>query len=659
MCLACAGPARAWTPNAQEIDIANRMKQADGQHRAFLAIDPILSQVARERAIDMAKRKYFDHINPDGHGANYLVRKAGYVLPSSFPADGNNLESIAAGQPDAATAWSDWMGSPDHKRHLLAEIAFFAAQTSYGVGYYEDPGSPYRYYWVVITAPPMPAPATLTIVSPAEGAGVPEGAVAAAGTTGGAQPAAFVQISVENANGPSAWRTVSGTANWGAWLSEVAPGANTLHVRSLDSSAAVLASATRAFQYVVLRPLTVHVEGSGSVGAFAGTTSRRAGVSYTIVATPAAGWLFAGWSGSWSGANATTAFTMRAGFDATATFVPNPFLEKRGAYSGLVGGTDARGLIRLRLDALGQFSSGLTFGENGYAVLGRFGLDGNARVTVRRTGASPLTLAIHLDDSGTISGSLSDGTDTLDLTLAPALRSGPTLAALAGRYTFAFLADRANDEPNIPKGDGYGVLLVDPNGAVQLIGALADGATFTRGGWIEEDGRLAFYAPLYDGGGAMSGVLTFSDAAQSDLAGTLRWKKPVTAGARYFPRPFDTTITTTGSRYTPPAAGQPALTVPVGNPNAQLLLGDGNLSGEIAQPALIRSANLVTLATPALPGLAMTINAPNGGFSGTFTHPASGAVTRFRGVILRKQNSAAGFFLGVDRSGHATLAPAQ
>jgi uncharacterized protein YkwD len=84
-------------------------------------------------------------------GANYLVRQAGYVLPSSYPSDGNNLESIAAGYPTAAATWSGWMDSPDHKRHLLGEIDFFAAQTSYGIGYYEDPRSPYRTYWVVIT----------------------------------------------------------------------------------------------------------------------------------------------------------------------------------------------------------------------------------------------------------------------------------------------------------------------------------------------------------------------------------------------------------------------------------------------------------------------------------------------------------------------------
>ena len=157
MLVSCgAATARAWTANAQEQEIANQMIQASGQRRAFLQFDPILAQVARERAADMARRNYFDHINPDGHGANYLVRRAGYVLPPGYPADGNNLESIAAGGSTASVTWSDWMGSAPHKTHLLGELDFFATQTAYGVGYYEDPAAHYRYYWVVITAPPKP-----------------------------------------------------------------------------------------------------------------------------------------------------------------------------------------------------------------------------------------------------------------------------------------------------------------------------------------------------------------------------------------------------------------------------------------------------------------------------------------------------------------------
>ena len=206
------GSASAWAPNPQEIALADVLTHSSGQHRPFMVADPILSQVARDRAADMAQRGYFDHINPDGHGANYLVRKAGYVLPSYYPGDGNNLESISGGFTSAAAAWDDWMNSPEHKTHLLAEESFFATQTSFGVGYFADPASTYKYYWVVITAPPMTSPPALAISAPDADAAVPEGAVTATGWSAGSVVPAAVQVRLQEA-AETAWTNVSGLSN--------------------------------------------------------------------------------------------------------------------------------------------------------------------------------------------------------------------------------------------------------------------------------------------------------------------------------------------------------------------------------------------------------------------------------------------------------------
>ena len=654
--------ARAWVPNAQELEIAQRMKSASGQHRAFLAVDPILSQVARERAADMARRHYFDHIDPDGHGANYLVRTAGYVLPAGYPGDGNNLESIAAGGSTASTTWSDWMGSPDHKRHLLGEIDFFAEQTSYGVGYYEDAGAPYRFYWVVITAPAMPRSTTIAIASPAEGAAIPEGLVSAAGTTDGNQAAATVQVSMENSAGTSAWTSVNGTTNWSATLSNVVPGANTLHVRSLDSGGAVLAQAARGFQYVVVRPLTIRVVGQGAVEQFAGTTSRRVGVTYSMTATPAAGWLFAGWSGSWGGAQPTVNVLMREGLSATATFVPNPFVAKRGMYGALIGESSAshhsRGQIRLQLTAFGKVTGQLFWAGESYALMGQFRLDGRATVRIPRDGAPPLVLVLDLNGSaGPLTGTLLQSGGAITFLIDPAREGGASLAAFAGRYTVAFPASR-NNAAEVPGGDGYGVLTVSADGAATLSAALADGTAFSRGGWIAADGGFAFYTPLYAGGGELSGLLAFGNQPDSDLAGSLTWIKPRTTGAARFRAAFTTTIATVGARYAPPAAGQPALAVSAGNANARLTFGAGNFAADIIQPAHLATNNVLTIASPSLAALTATIDPASGMFLGAFRHPVTGIATRFRGVILQKRKAGAGFFLGQSQSGFATLAPA-
>lgn len=142
---------------ADERQVEQQMTTAPEQHRPTLVCNAILTQVARERAMDMATRNYFGHTNPEGYGPNYLVRAAGYPLPdyySSAP-DSNNIESIAAGHATGIAAWSAWMDSPPHKEHLLAESDFYVEQIDYGIGHaYLENGSAYTHYWVVITAKP-------------------------------------------------------------------------------------------------------------------------------------------------------------------------------------------------------------------------------------------------------------------------------------------------------------------------------------------------------------------------------------------------------------------------------------------------------------------------------------------------------------------------
>ena len=46
------------------------------------------------------------------------------------------------------------MNSSSHRTHLLASSSFYRDQTNFGIGSYVDPSSPFRRYWVIITAPP-------------------------------------------------------------------------------------------------------------------------------------------------------------------------------------------------------------------------------------------------------------------------------------------------------------------------------------------------------------------------------------------------------------------------------------------------------------------------------------------------------------------------
>lgn len=140
--------------NEQEEALANLIKTHPNQQRIVMNCDPILAQVAHERALDMGTRNYFNHVNPDGHGPNYLVQQAGYILPSFYDQSkkANNIESIYAGSPDPERAMDVWLGSDGHHNHILGQHSFYAEQTDYGIGYAYVPGSRYGHYWVVITA---------------------------------------------------------------------------------------------------------------------------------------------------------------------------------------------------------------------------------------------------------------------------------------------------------------------------------------------------------------------------------------------------------------------------------------------------------------------------------------------------------------------------
>lgn len=142
--------------NEQEEALAELFRNHPDQQRTTFNCDPVLSQVARARAEDMAQRSYFNHTNPDGHGPNFLVLEAGYVLPAEYSRDAvaNNIESIGAGPTNASGMWDAWMASSGHRSHLLGDHDFYAAQTDFGIGYAYVPGSTYQRYWVILSSKP-------------------------------------------------------------------------------------------------------------------------------------------------------------------------------------------------------------------------------------------------------------------------------------------------------------------------------------------------------------------------------------------------------------------------------------------------------------------------------------------------------------------------
>jgi hypothetical protein len=140
--------------NEEEQAIADLATNHPEQERETMSCHPILAQVARAHAVDMATRNYYSEINPEGFGPNARVEQAGYELPDSYTAV-NNIESIIVGYDTPEGAWNSWLDGNGHEEHVLGE-SNFKDQTNYGVGYAFSADSMYRHYWVFTTAPPPP-----------------------------------------------------------------------------------------------------------------------------------------------------------------------------------------------------------------------------------------------------------------------------------------------------------------------------------------------------------------------------------------------------------------------------------------------------------------------------------------------------------------------
>lgn len=146
---------KAAPPPDKALEIFRLVRDHPGQQRDRCVWHPVLAKVAKAKASDFATRNYYGHVSPDGYGANFLVRQAGYTLPAYYHSarDGNNIESINAGSDEVSKIWQSWLNSPGHRPHILGE-GFYRDQTNIGVGFYRLEGSKYGAYWVFISAPP-------------------------------------------------------------------------------------------------------------------------------------------------------------------------------------------------------------------------------------------------------------------------------------------------------------------------------------------------------------------------------------------------------------------------------------------------------------------------------------------------------------------------
>ena len=428
--------------------------------------------------------------------------------------------------------------------------------------------------------------------------------------------------------------------------------------------------------------LTVAVapaNGGRVMAGFSGSTSRDIGLSYTITAVPAPGFVFSSWSGSASGGSPTLVFTMADGFSLQANFMPDPLLTARGVFNGLaladvpINGTTGR--VKIVIGLGGKFTGKLVLAGIYYPISGAFGVEGSAtfgdgkRATraLLRQGAATLDLALHLDINGGghhITGTLSDAGNVVSTIQAdhtlftdaenPVSPRRNVPVELTGAYTFLFPPVVA-DGVVTPKGNGWGRAIVMPNGAVRIAGTLADGTAISSSTVLAQDATLPLYVPLYNNGGAVCGKVSLVSEAGNDVSGNVVWFRPPTPGRPFYPAGWKDGIILglRGSHFLPTVAAVGRGAAPI---NVSVTLSGGNLDADLIASAFLSSAGVTLESAQAIRGFSLNVNSASGVFSGRFIPPGGRAMETFKGVVLQNQNAAAGFFLGSTESGSIEVA---
>ena len=432
----------------------------------------------------------------------------------------------------------------------------------------------------------------------------------------------------------------------------MAPGPNVLSVKSVDAAKNESAVAVRNFDYVVPRNLTVNVGAGGKVSAgFSPSSVREGGQTYTVTATPAAGFVFKDWTGDLASSSRTFTFVMPAADTTlTAAFLsPNPFTaEVTGTYYGLITKTpfawESSGFFQATVLPQGTFSGSVTLGGVKTAIKGAFDGDGLFSATVARKGKVPLHLDLALDlaPNGT---HLLTGTVTSDvisqisaaraafkaktapyppMPLPPALPANPS-------YFTAYFAPPDPATSGKPHGFGYATLAIDASGNVKLAGVLPDGTAVSQSVPLSQDFTWPLYLKAYGGKGVMLGTAVL-DATQagSDLLASVNWFKPPRAKDAVFPAGFSIENTTfLGSSYTAPAAGRVLSAFDTSPNNAgSLAFADGNLTqgsihGEFSAGFTLSESNQALFTLPNPQNVTLLLVPKKGTLSGTFIHPLS------------------------------------
>ena len=97
--------------------LVNAQRAAHGMRPMRASAD--LRRAADRHAVDMVRRRYFDHVSPEGGTMAQRVKRAGYLSGARRWALGENIGWGSGSAASAAGIVDAWMKSPGHRAVIL------------------------------------------------------------------------------------------------------------------------------------------------------------------------------------------------------------------------------------------------------------------------------------------------------------------------------------------------------------------------------------------------------------------------------------------------------------------------------------------------------------------------------------------------------------
>jgi hypothetical protein len=405
-----------------------------------------------------------------------------------------------------------------------------------------------------------------------------------------------------------------------------------------------------------------------------GQITKILGTTCILTATPAPGFVFAGWGDGIEVTpenSRTVSFTMPQSLNVTAKFV-----AVGGNYEGLVQAGEradqtyeSSGRLQITLGSLGNYTGKLKLAAETYSFDGAINADGVIGIGVSKMPSNvTLNLTVSLDVDGVprISGTVSRALGFISTVNAPlevfTNALNPTApyrnvpASLIAAYTYSVSV------PN-EQGNGTGRLVVRDTGNVSVYVTMPDGTRKLDSSVLQQDSqgfKVSIFVPFLQNQGSVCGVVRLPQLSTEAVSGEIIWFKPANpnyaANPAGWPAGMDLPIV--GSRYEPPSATSsgmvavaPAVEYALKSRLTTVILSGGGIPEALEIPTLIANNEFVPLPGSPLRRFSLSINPRNGKLTGEFKHPVTRKSNRIKGVVLQLQKIGVGYFLGTLESG--------